>query len=81
MHPERFSHAVCMSCRRFMCQECTTQWDGINYCVECVVRQRPEKTARTAAVSLILMMCAAAAAAFGIVRLIVVIGASLAGAF
>jgi hypothetical protein len=35
-HPERPAHARCMSCRKVLCQECATEWDGINYCSRCL---------------------------------------------
>ena len=43
-HPERFGHALCMSCSRTICQECATVWDGINYCAACLAK-RGRKTA------------------------------------
>jgi hypothetical protein len=39
-HPERAAHAVCMSCRKNVCGECATEWDGINYCVTCLAARR-----------------------------------------
>lgn len=39
-HPDRPGHALCMACRRVVCQECATEWDGINYCVECLAARR-----------------------------------------
>lgn len=32
-----------MSCKKTVCQECATQWEGINYCIHCL-RLRREKT-------------------------------------
>ena len=39
-HPDRPAHAVCMACRKAVCGECATEWDGINYCVACLAAQR-----------------------------------------
>ena len=39
-HPDRMAQALCMRCRRSICQECATQWDGINYCVVCLEQVR-----------------------------------------
>ena len=39
-HPDRFGHALCMNCRKTVCQECATEWDGINYCVRCLAGRR-----------------------------------------
>ncbi len=41
-HPDRPGRALCMKCRKTVCQECATQWDGINYCVSCL-KERSEK--------------------------------------
>jgi hypothetical protein len=38
-HPDRAASALCVDCRRSICQECATQWDGINYCVHCLARR------------------------------------------
>ena len=29
-----------MSCRKTVCLECSTQWDGVNYCVSCLSEKR-----------------------------------------
>jgi len=39
-HPDRPGHALCMSCRKVVCQECATEWDGINYCAACLAARR-----------------------------------------
>jgi hypothetical protein len=44
-HPDRPAHAICMACRKAVCGECATEWDGINYCVSCLAaRRRSEGT-------------------------------------
>jgi len=35
-HPDRRGFAICMSCRKVVCQECATAWDGVNYCRSCL---------------------------------------------
>jgi hypothetical protein len=35
-HPARPGIAVCVSCRRVICAECTTQFDGIHRCTSCL---------------------------------------------
>lgn len=45
-HPERYGHAVCMSCRKVICQECATEWEGINYCTACLARRRKATATR-----------------------------------
>ena len=39
-HPARPAFAVCMKCRKPLCQECATQWDGIFHCAQCLTVQR-----------------------------------------
>jgi hypothetical protein len=39
-HPQRAAFAVCMTCRKPLCQECATQWDGIYHCAQCLAVQR-----------------------------------------
>ena len=40
VHPQRAAFAVCMKCRKPLCQECATQWDGIYHCAQCLTAQR-----------------------------------------
>ena len=44
-HPQRAAFAVCMKCRKPLCQECATQWDGIYHCAQCLAAQRGTTTA------------------------------------
>ncbi len=46
-HPERPGHALCMACRKVVCQECATEWDGINYCVACLAQRRQAVATRS----------------------------------
>lgn len=39
-HPERPAMAKCMACDKRICQTCSTVWDGIHYCVECLAQRR-----------------------------------------
>ncbi|HLL83966.1 MAG TPA: hypothetical protein VK420_14980 [Longimicrobium sp.] len=38
-HPERAGLGICIECRHVICQECTTQFDGINRCASCLGRR------------------------------------------
>ncbi|MFY1831115.1 hypothetical protein ACN47A_34705 [Myxococcus fulvus] len=38
-HPERAGLGVCVECRRVICRECTTQFEGINRCASCLGRR------------------------------------------
>ena len=44
-HPGRRGSALCMACRKVVCQECATQWGGVNYCRPCLAL-RSERKAR-----------------------------------
>lgn len=35
-HPERAGLGICVECRRVICRECTTQFEGINRCASCL---------------------------------------------
>lgn len=35
-----------MNCRKTVCQECATEWEGINYCVSCLKNRRQASKAR-----------------------------------
>ena len=48
-HPGRVGFALCMSCRRVVCQECATTWDGVNHCRPCLSQRRAAVERRTSA--------------------------------
>ncbi len=37
-HPGRAGIGICVECRQVICQECTTQFDGINRCASCLAK-------------------------------------------
>lgn len=53
-HPDRPGHALCMSCRKVVCHECATEWDGINYCVVCLAAQRSASRRESSTIGLLL---------------------------
>lgn len=59
-HPDRYGHAVCMTCRKTLCQECATAWDGINYCTACLSAKRTKTKASSPALGYILVAVACA---------------------
>ena len=82
VHPDRISHAVCMSCQKRLCQECTTQWEGIHYCLSCVTAQQQVIPGRRSnIVPFVAMVVFSLIIAFALVRVAVGIGAALAGLF
>jgi len=38
-HPERTGLGICVECRRVICRECTTQFEGINRCAACLAQR------------------------------------------
>jgi hypothetical protein len=38
-HPDRAGLGICVECRRVICRECTTQFEGINRCASCLERR------------------------------------------
>ena len=80
-HDQHPAFAICMACRKTICQECASQWDGIHYCVDCLRSLRTAAQSRTrwyhwagALVTLALLIFVAA-------RVMVWSGALLAGIF
>ena len=35
-HPDRPGLGICVECRKVICSECTTQFEGINRCAACL---------------------------------------------
>ncbi len=35
-HPDRAGLGICVECRKVICVECTTQFEGINRCAKCL---------------------------------------------
>ena len=75
-HPDRYGHAVCMTCRKTVCQECATEFDGVNYCVACLLERRSGARERSSALGWILLV-AASAALFAVGPSVMVWGSTL----
>jgi hypothetical protein len=41
-HPDRSGIGICVECRRVICTECTTQFEGINRCAKCLAARLAE---------------------------------------
>jgi hypothetical protein len=73
VHPERAGIGVCVECRRVICTECTTQFEGINRCAACLaarqraVAQAPERREWT--VGNVALALIGAGVVWGLVRL------------
>jgi hypothetical protein len=80
-HPQRAAFALCMTCRRTICQECATQWDGIYHCAPCLAKQRTSTVTRSPVAGWLAVIAASAILLFLAARLMVWSGALLAGLF
>ena len=73
-HPNRHAHALCMSCRKQVCDACATQWEGINYCVACLAKKVPESKTRSSAGGWIALVLAIVLMLWATTRLVVIYG-------
>ena len=39
-HPDRSALAICVTCRKPICQSCSTLWEGIHHCTACLAQRR-----------------------------------------
>jgi hypothetical protein len=51
VHPQRPVYARCMACTKMLCQECTTQWEGIWHCAACLAAKRDARVERSPALA------------------------------
>lgn len=49
-HPDRQALAVCVSCRKPICQSCSTLWEGMHHCASCLAGRRAAVAGSGAAV-------------------------------
>ncbi len=80
-HPDRQAFAVCMTCRNAVCQSCSTQWDGINYCTACLAARRDASRGGRAIAGWFTLTAGTLAAVWLSVRAMVWAGALIAGLF
>ena len=55
-HQDRPGRAVCMACRRVVCEECSTEWEGIHYCPPCLARRGRQAVPRRKAPAVLLLL-------------------------
>jgi len=60
-----------MTCRKAVCQECATTWDGIHYCAGCLAERRSPARGRADWLGLVGVVAAAAALFWLVSRLMV----------
>lgn len=78
-HATRPAYAVCMKCRKTLCQECATQWDGIWHCASCLAAMRGPATRQTAWAGWITVIVSSLILLFLSARVMVWSGALIAG--
>jgi hypothetical protein len=68
-----------MECRKVVCAECATDWDGINYCASCLARRRSARREGRLLPGVVALAAACALLLFATVRLMVWTGVFAAG--
>ena len=68
-----------MSCRKTVCGECATEWDGINYCVACLAARRQAVRGRASLVGWASALLAGTLLFYWSLRLMVWLGVLVAG--
>lgn len=70
-----------MTCAKTLCQECSTQWDGIWHCAACLTTKRTARVERSQLASWIAVLAVSAIFFFVGARLMVWTAAVIAGFF
>ncbi len=68
-----------MSCRRAVCQECATTWDGIHYCAACLAELRRARGGRGDWIALLVVLAAAGVLFWTLARVMVWTGVLVVG--
>lgn len=63
-----------MSCRKAVCQECATTWDGIHYCAACLAERRKATRGRADWIGFLAVVAAGAALFWTLTRLMAWVG-------
>lgn len=73
-HPERMGIGICVECRHVICGECSTQFEGINRCAQCLAQRhaalRKLVERRSWTVGNVLLALVAIGVVFGALRLL-----------
>lgn len=80
-HPQRSAFAVCMTCKKAVCQECATQWDGIYHCASCLTAQRKAMVRRSPVLGWMAVLLLSLILLFAGAHLMVWTGVLIAGLF
>ncbi len=57
-HPDRPALAICVDCRKPLCQGCSTLWEGIHCCVDCLAKRRATAGERSGGLRLVFLTVA-----------------------
>ncbi|HYN21035.1 MAG TPA: hypothetical protein VE078_08750 [Thermoanaerobaculia bacterium] len=76
-HPDRSAIAICVACRKPICQACSTLWEGIHHCTACLAQRRAAVGRRGTAVRTIVLGLLTLALLAGVTVLRAWIGAVL----
>lgn len=80
-HPDRAAIAICVSCRKPVCQACSTLWEGIHHCTACLAQRRAAVGRRGTTVRTVVLGLLTLALLAGVTVLRAWIGAVLAEGF
>lgn len=80
-HPERSALAICVSCRKPICQSCSTLWEGMHHCTACLAQRRATVRQSGTAVRTVLVVLLTLALLAGAALLRAWIGAALVEGF
>jgi hypothetical protein len=81
VHEQRPAFARCMACSTALCQSCATDWDGIWHCAACLAAKRIGGKQRSSFLGWVSVAVLAPLLLYSSARLMVIIGATLAGLF
>jgi hypothetical protein len=79
-HPDRPAMAICVSCHRPICGSCSTLWEGIHCCVDCLAARRATAVRRGARLRTAAVVLGALALLAALTFVRALIGVFLAGA-
>lgn len=80
-HPDRAAIAICVSCRKPICQACSTLWEGMHHCAVCLPQRRASVGRRGTVIRTIVVGLFTLALLAGVTVLRAWLGALLAEAF
>lgn len=80
-HPDRPAVAVCVTCHKPVCAECSTRWEGMHHCVSCLAARRAAARGRSTALRTLGLILLALGLAAGATLLRALAAAAIARVF